>query len=188
MTEFLERLRADNEPTRTALAMTDAIHRHIEDVLADDPGDDDREVLLLLREAERFADALRRTLRNLTEVKYESDCSRPAIGITVVETSFEEANWRRHEGRLQGSDCAARPLSQGENRCSCCCSSGNSCRQVKSPLCWRISIRQATSRVGPSAPIAMGHTFTSFRPVPRRGRSDRSLSIDPIARTAAGST
>ena len=69
MTEFLERLRADNEPTRTALAMADAIHQHIEDVLTDDSGDNDREVLLLLREGERFADALRRTLRNLTEVQ-----------------------------------------------------------------------------------------------------------------------
>jgi len=68
MTEFLERLRADNEPTRTALAMADAIHQHVDDVLTDDPGDADREVLLLLREAERFADALRRTLRTLTDV------------------------------------------------------------------------------------------------------------------------
>jgi|GraSoiStandDraft_34_1057297.scaffolds.fasta_scaffold814260_1 hypothetical protein len=68
MTEFLERLRADNEPTRTALAMADAIHQHVLDVLDDDPGDNDREVLLLLREAERHADVLRRTLRNLTEV------------------------------------------------------------------------------------------------------------------------
>jgi hypothetical protein len=68
MTEFLERLRADNEPTRTALAMADAIHQHVLDLLDDDPGDNDREVLLLLREAERFADALRRSLRNLTEV------------------------------------------------------------------------------------------------------------------------
>jgi hypothetical protein len=69
MTEFLERLRADNEPTRTALAMADAIHQHVEDVLNDDPGDNDREVLLLLGEAERFADALRRSLRNLAEVQ-----------------------------------------------------------------------------------------------------------------------
>lgn len=68
MTEFLERLRAEREPTRVALDMADAIHQHVEDVLTDDPGDNDREVLLLLREAERFADALRRTLRNLTEV------------------------------------------------------------------------------------------------------------------------
>ena len=69
MTEFLERLRADNEPTRTALAMADAIYQHVEDVLNDDPGDNDREVLLLLREAERHADVLRRALRNLTEVQ-----------------------------------------------------------------------------------------------------------------------
>jgi hypothetical protein len=66
MTEYLERLRADRE---LALGMADAIHQHVEDVLTDDPGDNDREVLLLLREAERFADALRRTLRNLTEVQ-----------------------------------------------------------------------------------------------------------------------
>lgn len=69
MTEFLERLRADNEPTRAALAMADAIHQHVVDVLDDDPGNDDREVLLLLREAERHGDALRRTLRNLTEAQ-----------------------------------------------------------------------------------------------------------------------
>ncbi len=69
MTEFLERLRADNEPTRVALAMADAIHKHVEDVLTDDPGDNDRETLLLLREAERHADVLRRTLRHLTEVQ-----------------------------------------------------------------------------------------------------------------------
>ena len=65
MTEFLERLRADNEPTRTALAMADAIHQHTNDLLTDDPGDDDP--LSLLREAERYADALRRVLRALTE-------------------------------------------------------------------------------------------------------------------------
>jgi hypothetical protein len=56
MSEFLERLRADNEPTRTALAMADAIRQHVLAVLDDDPGDNDREVLSLLREAERHAD------------------------------------------------------------------------------------------------------------------------------------
>jgi hypothetical protein len=66
MTEFLERLRADNEPTRTALAMAEAIHQHTENLLSDDPGDNDREALLLIREAERHADALRRVLRVLT--------------------------------------------------------------------------------------------------------------------------
>ena len=66
MTEFLERLRADREPTRLALHMADAIHQHVEDVLTDDPGDNDRETLLLLGEAERYADALRRVLRELT--------------------------------------------------------------------------------------------------------------------------
>jgi hypothetical protein len=66
--EFLERLRADAEPTRTALAMADAIHQHIEDVLTDDPGDNDRETLLLWREAERHALALSRVLRALIEV------------------------------------------------------------------------------------------------------------------------
>jgi hypothetical protein len=66
MTEFLERLRADNEPTRTALAMAEAIHEHTEDLLKDDLGDDDREALLLIHEAERHADALRRVLRVLT--------------------------------------------------------------------------------------------------------------------------
>jgi hypothetical protein len=69
MTEFLERLRADNEPTRTALAMADAIHQHTTDLLADDPGDNDAEALSLVREAERYADALRRLLRHLTEVQ-----------------------------------------------------------------------------------------------------------------------
>lgn len=69
MTEFIERLRGDNEPTRTALAMADAIHQHAEDLLDDDPGDDDREMLLWIHEAERHADALRRVLRNLTEVQ-----------------------------------------------------------------------------------------------------------------------
>lgn len=66
MTEFIERLRADNEPTRTALAMAEAIHQHTTDLLTDDPGENDRETLLLIQEAERFADALRRALRNLT--------------------------------------------------------------------------------------------------------------------------
>jgi hypothetical protein len=63
MTEFLERLRRDTEPTRTALAMADAIAQHIADVLGDDPGDNDREVLVLLQDASRQAAALRHTLR-----------------------------------------------------------------------------------------------------------------------------
>ena len=67
MTGFLERLRADREPTRTALAMVAAVHQHVIDLLEDDPGDNDRETLLLLREAERYADALARVLRTLTE-------------------------------------------------------------------------------------------------------------------------
>jgi hypothetical protein len=46
--------------------MADAIHQHVEDVLTDDPGDNDRETLLLLREAERHADVLRRVLLELT--------------------------------------------------------------------------------------------------------------------------
>jgi hypothetical protein len=66
MTEFLDRLRADHEPTRTALAMADAIHQHTDDLLTDDPGDNDREALLLIREAQQHADALRRVLRDLT--------------------------------------------------------------------------------------------------------------------------
>ena len=66
MTEFLERLRADNEPTRTALAMAEAIRQHTNDLLTDDPGDNDRDMLLLIQEAERHADALRRVLRVLT--------------------------------------------------------------------------------------------------------------------------
>jgi hypothetical protein len=66
MTEFLERLRAANEPTRTALAMAEAIHQHTNDLLTDDPGDNDREALLMIHEAERHADALRRVLRVLT--------------------------------------------------------------------------------------------------------------------------
>jgi hypothetical protein len=65
MTEFLERLRADNEPTRTALAMVEAVHQHANDLLTDDPGDNDRKALLLLREAKRYADALRLVLRDL---------------------------------------------------------------------------------------------------------------------------
>ena len=67
MTEFLERLRADNEPTRTALAMAEAIHQHMEDLLDDDAGDHDERVLPLLDEAERHADVLARLLRALTE-------------------------------------------------------------------------------------------------------------------------
>jgi hypothetical protein len=63
MTEFLERLRADREPTRTALAMADAIHQHVFDVLDDDPGDADQ--LALWRDASRQAAALRHTLRAL---------------------------------------------------------------------------------------------------------------------------
>ena len=66
MTEFIERLHVDNEPTRTALAMADAIHQHTEDLLTDDPGDNDAESLSIVREAERYADALRRVLRVLT--------------------------------------------------------------------------------------------------------------------------
>ena len=66
MSEFIERLRCDNEPTRTALAMADAIHQHTEDLLNDDPGDNDHEALSMLHEAERYADALRRVLRVLT--------------------------------------------------------------------------------------------------------------------------
>jgi hypothetical protein len=69
MTEFIGLLRAADDPTRTALAMADAIHQHAEDLLNDDPGDDDREMLLWIHEAERHADALRRVLRNLTEVQ-----------------------------------------------------------------------------------------------------------------------
>ena len=69
MTEFLGCLRAANEPTRTALAMADAIHQHADDLLNDDPGDNDRETLLLIREAERHANALRRVLRDLVEVQ-----------------------------------------------------------------------------------------------------------------------
>jgi hypothetical protein len=46
--------------------MADAIHQHTEDLLNDDPGDNDREALLLIHEAERYADALRRVLRVLT--------------------------------------------------------------------------------------------------------------------------
>ena len=65
MTEFLERLRAEGEPTRVALAMVEAVHEHLNDLLTDDPGDNDP--LLLIQEAERHADALRRVLRCLTE-------------------------------------------------------------------------------------------------------------------------
>lgn len=67
MTDFLERLRAGGEPTRVALAMVDAVQQHISDVLADDPGDNDREVLLLLHDASRQAAALRHTLRALVQ-------------------------------------------------------------------------------------------------------------------------
>jgi hypothetical protein len=59
-------LRADDEPTRTALAMAEAVHQHTNDLLSDDPGDNDRKTLLLLREAKRYADALRLVLRDLT--------------------------------------------------------------------------------------------------------------------------
>jgi hypothetical protein len=43
------------EPTRTALAMAEAIHQHTNDLLTDEPGDNDREALMLMREAERYA-------------------------------------------------------------------------------------------------------------------------------------
>jgi hypothetical protein len=66
MSEFLDRLRHDSEPTRTALAMADAIHQHLDDLLTDDPGDHDAATVPLVRDAERFADALRHTLRRLT--------------------------------------------------------------------------------------------------------------------------
>jgi hypothetical protein len=66
VTEFVERLRADAEPTRLALAMVDAVQQHIEDLQQDDPGDHDRPVLLLLRDASRQTAALRHTLRALT--------------------------------------------------------------------------------------------------------------------------
>ena len=65
MSEFLDRLRQDTEPTRTALAMADAVHQHLEDLLTDDPGDCDAAMLPLVRDAERFADALRLTLRRI---------------------------------------------------------------------------------------------------------------------------
>jgi hypothetical protein len=67
MSVFVDQLRRDSEPTRTALAMVAAVHQHVIDLLEDDPGDSDRETLLLLREAERYADALARVLRTLTE-------------------------------------------------------------------------------------------------------------------------
>jgi hypothetical protein len=66
MTEFLERLRGDAEPTRTALAMADAIHQHITDLLEDEPSDNDGDVLALLRDGSRQVAALRHTLRALT--------------------------------------------------------------------------------------------------------------------------
>lgn len=65
MSEFLERLRADTEPTRTALAMAEAIRQHATDLTNDDPGDCDRETVPLVRDAERFADALCIALRKL---------------------------------------------------------------------------------------------------------------------------
>jgi hypothetical protein len=65
VSEFLERLRTDNEPTRTALAMAEAIRQHTDDLATDDPGDCDAETMLLVRDAERFADALRLVLQKL---------------------------------------------------------------------------------------------------------------------------
>jgi hypothetical protein len=66
MNEFIERLHDDPEATRTALAMAEAIHHHVEDVLTDDPGDCDAVVVVpLLQDAERFAGALTRTLHRV---------------------------------------------------------------------------------------------------------------------------
>ena len=67
MNEFVDRLRRDQEATRTALAMAEAIHRHLQDLHDDDPGDHDQRVLPLLDEAERHADVLARVVRKLTE-------------------------------------------------------------------------------------------------------------------------
>lgn len=67
MNEFTDRLGRDHEATRTALAMAEAIHRHVQNLLDDDPGDDDQHVLPLLEEAERHVDVLARVLRKLTE-------------------------------------------------------------------------------------------------------------------------
>jgi hypothetical protein len=70
MSEFLDRLRHDTEPTRTALAMADAIHQHLDDLLTDDPGDHDAATLHLVRKAKRYATALHRVLHALN---YETD-------------------------------------------------------------------------------------------------------------------
>jgi hypothetical protein len=67
MRAFLERCRGDREPTRVALTAADAIHQHLEDLLSDDPGDRDRETLLLVLEAERHVEALCRVLRELVQ-------------------------------------------------------------------------------------------------------------------------
>jgi hypothetical protein len=66
MSEFLDRLRHDTEPTRTALAMADAIHQHLDDLLTDDPGDHDGDTIRLVQEAQHHAGALRRLLALLT--------------------------------------------------------------------------------------------------------------------------
>ena len=67
MSEFVDRLHRDHEATRTALAMAEAIHQHVQDLLDDDPGDRDQCVLPLLDEAERHADVLARVLRDVVE-------------------------------------------------------------------------------------------------------------------------
>ena len=64
---FLERIRGEREPTRVALTLTEAVHQHLAELLTDDPGDSDRETLLLIREADGHADALCRVLRELVQ-------------------------------------------------------------------------------------------------------------------------
>jgi hypothetical protein len=66
MSEFIERLRRDPEPTVLALAMVEAVQQHVIDLIEDDPGDDPRREARLLRDARSHADSLGRVLRTMT--------------------------------------------------------------------------------------------------------------------------
>jgi hypothetical protein len=48
---LLDLIRAAEEPTRMALSMASAIRQHVEDLMTDDPGDNDARVLTILDDA-----------------------------------------------------------------------------------------------------------------------------------------
>jgi hypothetical protein len=65
--DFLRGLRDSNEPTRLALAMAQAIRRHLSDVYDDDAGDDDARTLQKIECAAIKADDLVRALERLVK-------------------------------------------------------------------------------------------------------------------------